>query len=176
MASHKETHRELEVEVNTDQVEGPYDVHDNKRGSEDPKLNAPIGRFLGDERKAGHKQQEKETGQTSLSSSDLSVMVLVITQAFQTIIQQSLDQSAKRPQPPPVHRENDLEDYFVVISKIGVPFFERGVDIDKAVKWFGWIEEVLALLKVSTNFLETLSSTYSSSLKAKGVHHVEAET
>ncbi|KAL3499702.1 hypothetical protein ACH5RR_038795 [Cinchona calisaya] len=65
MASHEESHRELEVEVDADQVEKPYDVHDDEHESDDPELNAPTGRFLGDAHRVVHRQQERETGQTS---------------------------------------------------------------------------------------------------------------
>ncbi|KAL3506557.1 hypothetical protein ACH5RR_031939 [Cinchona calisaya] len=48
MASHEETHKELEVQFDTDRVEGPYGMHDDGQESDDPKLNRPTGGFLSD--------------------------------------------------------------------------------------------------------------------------------
>ncbi|KAL3524669.1 hypothetical protein ACH5RR_013041 [Cinchona calisaya] len=33
------------------------------------------------------------------------------------------------------------------MSEIGMPIFDEGVDLDKAKKWFGMIEEIMVLLK-----------------------------
>ncbi|KAL3537657.1 hypothetical protein ACH5RR_001023 [Cinchona calisaya] len=46
------------------------------------------------------------------------------------------------------HCEKDVEDCYVAIIKIRVPTFEEGIDPDKANKWFGQFEEILALLKI----------------------------
>ncbi|KAL3502110.1 hypothetical protein ACH5RR_036559 [Cinchona calisaya] len=60
----------------------------------------------------------------------------------------SLAQPAQSSQPPPAHRDKDVEDYFVAMSKAKVPMFEGSANPDKADKWFGQIEEILVLLKV----------------------------
>ncbi|KAL3535074.1 hypothetical protein ACH5RR_003535 [Cinchona calisaya] len=113
MDSYEKTHRELEVEFNANQVERPYDVHDDGHESEDPKLNVPIGAFLGDACRAVRRQKDKEIVRTSLPPSNLSAMASIITQAFQTVIQQSLGQPAQHPQPLPTCHEKDVEECFV---------------------------------------------------------------
>ncbi|KAL3537927.1 hypothetical protein ACH5RR_001293, partial [Cinchona calisaya] len=77
---------------------------------------------------------------------------------LETVIQESLAQLAQHPQPPPARHEKGLEDNFVALSKIGVPFFERHVDQGKADKWFREIEKILELLKAFPKyyFLPTL--------------------
>ncbi|KAL3529318.1 hypothetical protein ACH5RR_008640 [Cinchona calisaya] len=75
MASHEETRRELEVEVDTDQVEGPYDVHDNERGSEDLELNGPIERFLGGTRTAARFSDSYLTESASINSTSSTTIV-----------------------------------------------------------------------------------------------------
>ncbi|KAL3512846.1 hypothetical protein ACH5RR_025563 [Cinchona calisaya] len=69
--------------------------------------------------------------------------------------------------PSSAYREKDLEEYFVTMSKIGVPTFEGGIDLDKADKWFGQIKKIRVLLKISkllklqevTHFLERNAKT-----------------